>query len=309
MIKNQHNSVHIIDGFIFYNELDMLEYRLMVLYPHVDAFVLVESTRTFIGTSKPLYYHENRQRYAQYADKIVHVVVDDFWENPTIGFEFHSSQNQWANEDYQRNAISYGVERLVQQGVIGDSKDILMISDLDEIIDPHAIPMIKEYLDNEKHSETEGVVGLNMDFYYYHLRYKFEGSYTDRTRAITYERYLALPWLEKSHAKKTKDFNHPIRMSPCFLLPRMAGWHMSYFGSEYFIENKIKHFSHQEFNSDVYTNPEVIKERVKKGEDLFGRELESRQLKRIEFSENTYLPPFPPCPEGVDPFTLFPFCL
>jgi beta-1,4-mannosyl-glycoprotein beta-1,4-N-acetylglucosaminyltransferase len=303
------NKSSIIDCFGFYNELDMLEYRLSVLYPYVDAFVLVESTRTFIGTPKPLYYHDNRERYSKYANKIVHVVVDDFWEKPTIGFEFNSSQNQWVNENYQRNAVSFGIEKLVQQGVISDGKDIIMISDLDEIIDPQVIPMIKEYLDKETHPETGGVVGLNMDFYYYHLKCKLEGMYTDKTRVITYERYLELPWLEKSHSKKVRDINHQIRMPSCFLLPQVAGWHMSYFGSEYFIENKIKQFAHQEFNSDYYTNPEIIKKRMEKGEDILGRADYAQIIKRIEFSENEYLPPFPPCPEDVDIWSLFPFCL
>jgi beta-1,4-mannosyl-glycoprotein beta-1,4-N-acetylglucosaminyltransferase len=298
-----------IDCFIFYNELDMLEYRLSIMYPYVDAFVLVESTRTHKGTPKTLYYHENRERYSKYADKIVHVVVDDFWEKPTIGFEYNSSENQWANENYQRNAISFGVEQLIQKGVIGDFKDIFIISDLDEIIDPCAIPMIKEYLDKEKHPETQGLIRLNMDFYYYHLRCKFDKMYAQTVCVVNYERYLTLPWIEKSSLKKVKELNHSVRLSSCFLLPQVAGWHMSNFGSEYFIENKLKEYAHQEFNSDCYTDPEKIKERMKKGEDLFGRDLESKNLKHIEFSENTYLPPFPPCPEGVDPWTLFPFCL
>jgi len=303
------NKSSIIDGFIFYNELDMLEYRLSVLYPYVDAFVLVESTRTFIGTPKSLYYHENRERYSKYEDKIVHVVVDDFWEKPPIGFEFNSAYNQWANEIYQRNAISLGVEKLVINKVVGKLNDIIMISDLDEIIDPQAIPLIKEYLDNEKHPETGGVVGLNMDFYYYHLKCKLEGMYTDKTRAITFKRYLALPWIERG-AKKMRDINHQIRMPSCFLLPQVAGWHMSYFGSEYFIENKIKQFAHQEFNSERYTNPEIIKKRMEKGEDILGRADYAQIIKHVEFSENKYLPPFPPCPsEGVDVWSLFPFCL
>ena len=298
----------IVDGIQFYNELDMLEYRLSILYPHVDAFVLVESTRTFIGTLKPLFYHENRERYAKYADKIVHVVLDDFWEKPTIGFEFNSRQNQWANENYQRDAISIGVERLVKNGVIGDTRDIIMMSDLDEIIDSRCLPMLREYLDKEKHPETQGVVGLNMDFYYYNLHCKIEGLYTDKTRAITYERYMALPWLNRDCSRKVKDISHQIRIPECTLLPQVAGWHLSYFGSEYFVENKIKQFAHQEFNTEHYTCPEKIKERIEKGEDILGRSDYSQRIKRIEYSENDYLPPFPPdsTKKGWD---IFPFSL
>jgi beta-1,4-mannosyl-glycoprotein beta-1,4-N-acetylglucosaminyltransferase len=307
----------IIDGFIFYNELDMLEYRLSILYPHVDAFILVESTRTFIGTPKPLYYQENRDRYAKYADKIIHVVVDDFWEKPQIGYEHHSTANQWSNEDYQRNAISLGIEEYASnrksepEGGGGDTgkDDIFMISDLDEITDPGYFHVIRAYLNPEEHPELDGVVGWKMDYYYYNLKHKFMSEECDRIRAVTYERFLKIPVWDSSHHVKTRvrNLNGEIRMKVFPLLPFTSAWHLSYFGSENFIENKIKNFSHQEYNREEYTDPDKIRERMKKGEDLFGRDSESRNLKRVEFWENSYLPPFPPCPEGVDPYSLFPF--
>ena len=37
----------IIDSFLFYNELDLLELRLEELYDHVDLFLIVESTKNF----------------------------------------------------------------------------------------------------------------------------------------------------------------------------------------------------------------------------------------------------------------------
>ena len=39
----------IIDCFIFYNEVDILEYRLKTLNEVVDYFIIVESRQTFIG--------------------------------------------------------------------------------------------------------------------------------------------------------------------------------------------------------------------------------------------------------------------
>ena len=47
-------SIKIIDCFIFYNELDLLEYRLNILNDVVDYFVIVESTHTFVGKEKVL---------------------------------------------------------------------------------------------------------------------------------------------------------------------------------------------------------------------------------------------------------------
>jgi len=68
----------IYDCFSFFNELDLLEIRLHELDPVVDKFVLVEASKTFQGKDKPLFYDENKERYKEFSEKIIHVVVDKF---------------------------------------------------------------------------------------------------------------------------------------------------------------------------------------------------------------------------------------
>ena len=67
----------IIDSFPFNNELDMLECRLTELYDAVDWFVLVEATRDHQDHRKPLHYADNTGRFLPWADKIVHVIIDE----------------------------------------------------------------------------------------------------------------------------------------------------------------------------------------------------------------------------------------
>ena len=50
----------IYDSILFFNELDILDIRLHLLDEYVDYFILVESTHTFSGKSKPLFYSENK---------------------------------------------------------------------------------------------------------------------------------------------------------------------------------------------------------------------------------------------------------
>lgn len=57
----EHPLPKIIDCFIFYNELDLLNYRLNILNEVVDYFILVESIQTFVGKEKPLHYNENKK--------------------------------------------------------------------------------------------------------------------------------------------------------------------------------------------------------------------------------------------------------
>src|SRR3954451_4428807 len=90
----------IYDCFTFFNELDVLEIRLHVLEEVVDRFVLVEARQTFQRDAKPLYYAENRDRFASFADRIEHVVVEEFPEEAT---------GTWGCEAWQRNAIRLGI--------------------------------------------------------------------------------------------------------------------------------------------------------------------------------------------------------
>ena len=49
-----------VDAFTFFNELDVLEWRLQELYPAVDKFILVEATHTH---TIPLGRHARREPY------------------------------------------------------------------------------------------------------------------------------------------------------------------------------------------------------------------------------------------------------
>lgn len=308
------DQIRVVDCFMFYNELEILEYRLSLLYAYVDAFILVESTRTHKGNLKTLYYQENKERYLKYADKIIHVIVDDLYSDPKIDFDLLKGE-QWINEKHQRDAITMGIDR-IQEGEMGwklKEKDILFITDVDEIID-------KKYLEDIKHalhysdSKSKGLLVIPMYFYYYNLKniWYIQWPYA---RAITYSFYQNISFTNYSGMSKYRDLSEEVRkltnydMKNCAIFSKIAGWHFSFFGSEYFIENKLKEFGHQEYNSLEYTDPEKIKEKIKNGKDLFGRNRDDERLIQIKISENPYLPPFPPCPEGVDPLTLFPFCL
>ena len=90
--------MRVFDTFLFCDELDLLEVRLLELHDHVYRFVLVESPLTFQGNPKPLYYADNKERFATYADKIIHVIAD-----------LDSLGEGMAREHAQRNATWQGL--------------------------------------------------------------------------------------------------------------------------------------------------------------------------------------------------------
>ena len=254
--------VRIIDCFIFYNELELLTYRLHLLHDVVDYFIIVESTHTFTGKEKKLFFNENKHMYEQFSSKIIHIIVDDFPYKCTD--TAISAENVWKNEYFQRNAISRGIQSITDVS----NSDAIIISDLDEIPDPRTLDKIK----NDDIKVTINV--LQMDLYYYNLNMKFIGKW-NLCKIISYEQYHAL----------NKPCNN-IRGMVCDAIPN-GGWHLSYFGNAAFIMNKIQNFSHQEYNNEWYTNVSKIEERVQNGRDLYDR---STDMQKIEIKDNNYLP-------------------
>jgi beta-1,4-mannosyl-glycoprotein beta-1,4-N-acetylglucosaminyltransferase len=71
----------IYDGFLFFNELDLLEIRLNVLNDVVDYFILVEASVTHQGTPKSFIFEENKNRFSKFLDKIIHIKIDNIPNN------------------------------------------------------------------------------------------------------------------------------------------------------------------------------------------------------------------------------------
>jgi len=114
-----------VDAFLLNNELHILEMRLNILDPVMDRFVIVESTVEFSGRPKPLWFADNKERFAPWKDKIKHVIIDD---TPDSG------PNRWPREYFQRDAIIRGLRGC-------KTNDLVFMSDVDEIPDPEVVKL------------------------------------------------------------------------------------------------------------------------------------------------------------------------
>lgn len=257
-------SIKIIDCFIFYNELELLTYRFNILNNIVDYFIIVESTHTFVGKEKKLFFNENKHLFENFKEKIIHIIVDDFpFKYPNINI---NNNEQWKNESFQRNAISRGLDCINNLNLT----DILIIADLDEIPDP------KTLCDIKNRNIMIDINILQMEFYYYNLNTKFASKWP-LCKILSYQKY-----------KELNITCNDIRNKHCSPILN-GGWHLSYFGDSKFIANKIQQFSHQELNNDNFTELSKIEERVKNCADLFDRI--NSDIEKINIKDNNYLPP------------------
>jgi len=257
----------IVDCVTFYNELEMLTYRLNLLYNIVDYFVIVEAHQTHVGNSKSLYFDENKHLFEQFSKKIIHIVVDLPFTKDTIDV---SKGDQWTNEKYQRNSICKGLEQIDHDLSLDD---VIIISDLDEIPDPNTLNKIKT---GDIHI-TGGISSLEQDLYYYNLNSRHHEKW-HHAKVLTVNKYKELG--------VTCD---AIRFINGNIIVK-GGWHMSYFGNTAFIKNKLTNFAHQEYNSEKYTDTNEIQKKIDNHSDLFGRET-TNHIENIDVFNNNYLPP------------------
>jgi hypothetical protein len=220
----------IYDCFIFFNELELLEIKLHELYDHVDYFVLVESTKTFRGTPKPLYFAENKQKFSPFIDKIIHVVVDD-------GMEAGGS---WDREYYQRNQILRGLTYCLDD-------DIILLEDLDEIVDASTLPTLIDLL------RTRPYVTCAQTIYTYYLNRKGHGGYPREDWLGSVATHFAdVKRLTPQGIRNLRSWETSIH----------SGWHFTYMGGIGRVRHKLESFSHSELDNEAYKHPDRIRKDI-----------------------------------------------
>ena len=258
---NPNQPSKVIDCFVFNSELDMLEFRLMELDDVVDIFILVESTKTFTGLPKDLNFHLNKKRFSKWLHKIHYHVVDNL---PTGS----SYEDNWSRGFFQKNSIKIPLSQLSL-----NPKDIIILSDVDEIPDSG---VIKYFKDN---SIPRDAVSLLQDWYYYNLTTKMDVPPQVKAKCFYY-------YVMTSNPKMTPE---AIRNQDWFRIEN-AGWHFSFFMSVDEIIKKIKSYEHQEFNTDEITNPKKLLKRIKEGKDIFPGREESNSFFQLPIKDNPHLP-------------------
>jgi Glycosyltransferase family 17 len=257
----------IYDCFSFFNELDVLELRLNTLSPVVDRFVLVESNFTHSNKPKELFFAKNRDRFAAFADRIIHVVVDNFPDNPR--------NNAWVFEHFQRNAIMRGL-------VNSKADDLILISDVDEIPRPEMIKQIPvddhvymfrqrmyyyyincvDVSKRKSNASWIGTIGMRRDLLDKPQKFRQLGLVLT---GLSDSRFLV-----RSFFRCVKFFRADLNGYRLKFL-NDAGWHFSYLGGAQRVITKLEAFAHQEYNKPEFKDPDKIKSMIANGEDIFGR--------------------------------------
>lgn len=224
----------IIDAFMFFNEVELLDLRLHELYDAVDRFVLVETSWTHQGNPKPFYWAEQFQyddRFADVRDKVFYLTIRD---QP-------SGDGSWDRENFHRNCIQGSLYNFADD-------DIVMISDCDEI--PHP-GWVKEVAKNGQFPIT-----FEQDYYCYFLNlrtpHKWKGTVMTTVKEV----------MDKTpqYFRDNKD---------TFPIQEHGGWHMGYMGGLERVRTKLTSFAHTEYSQGMWMDKGFLNNRINQGIDLY----------------------------------------
>ncbi len=258
----------VYDSFQFFNELDILKLRMNVLKDVVDYFVISESTVTFSGDPKPLYYNENKEMFKEFEHKIIHNIVDD---TPM-------DCDAFMRDHHQKCAVARGLK---------DCKpdDIIIFSDVDEIPNPDTLRELLPKVEDGK------IYMLAQRLFYCYLDMEEVSgnllSVTGEFDGVEKKQWLGTKVCRYSVLDNytTEELRNKEQKAIGVRVPN-GGWHFSYMGggkkqsTADRVKYKIKSAAHQEYNNrHILWN---VRKNIKNMQDIFGRD---SKLQLVEIDE------------------------
>lgn len=235
------NKHKIIDCFFFYNELDMLEFRLTELNEYVDYFIILESDFDFSGKKKESLFEPNRKRFNTWEEKIIHITCPELSQElirEVNKKKYSRFKENESNDDINKvNIIFYMLVKLTESlSYLGlDFEDIIMLSDVDEIPDFQTLDLIDDYL-------TFNSIFLRQKRFFWTTKYVDKDLYAG-TACHQYTKISRYPLVLENfyNLKSSKKFANNSFMD--------SGWHFSHFEDLGNLHKKLELIHGKEFSS------------------------------------------------------------
>jgi len=202
----------VIDTFMFCDEFDMLECRLVELDECVDYFVLVEADVTHTNDPKPFHFAANAKRFARWADRIIDVQATGLPSDP----------DPWTREHAQREHLFAGLADLDLS-----MDDIVLHGDVDEIPRPLQVRNIRP--------KRPVVFGQ-----------RFHPFAVDWLHPEVWRGTMAARLSDVADLGSFAALRHQRFTAPCPAHMVDAGWHFSWVGGRDFGVRKLHGFAHSE---------------------------------------------------------------
>ena len=244
--KGLKSEMKIFDCITFFEENRHADLRFNILNDYVDYFVVCEGLFDHKGNKKKINFNLNN--YPKFKKKIIHIICP----------KFPKKINPWERQAYQRDYILKNIE-------IAKDNDLILFSDPDEIPNPKKIKNLilkKKYL----------IFLQNLYYYKINLQDINLGNNWEGTRGCLKKNLYSINYMRQKVLKKNLKYKFwRIDKEKNIQIINDGGWHFSYLLTPSEIQRKIKTFAHTEYNKKKFTNLKIIKNKIKKGLDLFNR--------------------------------------
>ena len=260
----------IFDCFMYFDEEQVLDLRLNVLYQNVDYFVIVESIYNHKGEKRNLLF--NRQKFEKFNDKIIYLVYDKI---PQLVEPIKESDSEKEKDGkYIMNALyrENAQRDFILEGLKSAKKDdLILISDVDEI------PKLSSVNLNQVKNE---IILFKQDMFYYKYNLSLPNFKWTGTKAVKRKNLVSPQWL-----RNVKDRKYPFYRIDTFFSDKKyidikiindGGWHFSNIKSPEMIEHKLRSYLHHREFDQVSLSIEEIDELVKKKQAIYDLRVDKR---------------------------------
>ena len=260
----------IFDCFMYFDEEQVLDLRLNVLYQNVDYFVIVESIYNHKGEKRNLLF--NSQKFEKFNDKIIYLVYDKI---PQLVEPIKETDNEKEKDGkYIMNALyrENAQRDFILEGLKSSKKDdLILISDVDEI------PKLSSVNLNQIKNE---IILFKQDMFYYKYNLVLPNFKWTGTKAVKKKNLISPQWL-----RNVKDRKYPFYRIDTFFSDKKninikiindGGWHFSNIKSPEMIEHKLRSYLHHREFDQVSLSIEEINELVKKKQAIYDLRVDKR---------------------------------
>jgi len=233
-------KIKVFDCFPYFNEKEILELRIKMLYDHVDGFIIVDANKTHGGHPKEFSCKKVLQELNIPSDKINVIELN------LPSFEEHS--DNYFRERTQRNVAAQYFE----------DDAVYIVTDCDEIIDPEMIPV---YVDGAVNNPNNI---MRISLHWLNCKVNLQICDPNGGKAIFNSAFVCMKHhVENYTLSEIREDEacqlRKIKYTSLSLLDQEqkiidCGWHFSWMGGRDRIKTKMRSFLHcYDGKNDIFT--------------------------------------------------------
>ena len=215
---------------MYNNEVEMAYIHIWRLYDYIDRFIILISNITFSGKLKNFSFMPFEKNIRPYMNKVDIVNFNNICNRK----EYPSTNRIWCFENSQRDYA----KNFIEENYHPTEEDLIIVVDVDEIFTREGI----EYVKKNPPKEYYYIKGSLYFPYYYHKVLNW-----NKGMVIRYNKNMTTLSKYRRYAGKNKFLKYKLNPSKPLIT------HCTYCFKELEqYRNKIKSFSHQEYNKLPY---------------------------------------------------------